>query len=81
MLSLINLRLIKGNAKLLDHCCMCVCLFVISSSSNPEQQTPFRPPYSETRGHDEDEAEYRRQLAEQTKRGYYNPQKYKDTEL
>ncbi|XP_041816574.1 tight junction protein ZO-2a isoform X2 [Chelmon rostratus] len=53
----------------------------IGSSSNPEQQTPFRPPYSETRGHEDDEEEYRRQLADQTKRGYYNPQKYKDTEL
>ncbi|XP_074546429.1 tight junction protein ZO-2a isoform X6 [Halichoeres trimaculatus] len=53
----------------------------IGSSSNPEQQTPFRPHYSESRGHEDDEDEYRRQLAEQTKRGYYNPQKYKDTEL
>ncbi|XP_034565195.1 tight junction protein ZO-2a isoform X2 [Notolabrus celidotus] len=53
----------------------------IGSSSNPEQQTPFRPHYSESRGHEDEEAEYRRQLAEQTKRGYYNPQKYKDTEL
>ncbi|KAM3600264.1 uncharacterized protein V6R79_020378 [Siganus canaliculatus] len=53
----------------------------IGSSSNPEQQAPFRPPYSESRGHEDDEAEYRRQLADQTKRGYYNPQKYKDTEL
>ncbi|KAM9840880.1 tight junction protein ZO-2a [Aulostomus maculatus] len=53
----------------------------IGSSSNAEPQTPSRPPYSETRGHEDDEAEYRRQLAEQTKRGYYNPQKYKDTEL
>ncbi|XP_070780822.1 tight junction protein ZO-2a [Enoplosus armatus] len=53
----------------------------IGSSSNPEQQTPFRPPYSEARGPEDDEAEYRRQLADQTKRGYYNPQKYKDTEL
>ncbi|XP_030291066.1 tight junction protein ZO-2a isoform X2 [Sparus aurata] len=53
----------------------------IGSSSNPEQQTPFRPPYSESRGHEDEEAEYRRQLAEQTKRGYYNAQKYKDTEL
>ncbi|XP_070706187.1 tight junction protein ZO-2a [Pempheris klunzingeri] len=53
----------------------------IGSSSNPEQQTPFRPPYSETRGHEDDEDEYRRQLVDQTKRGYYNPQKYKDTEL
>ncbi|XP_064798896.1 tight junction protein ZO-2-like isoform X3 [Oncorhynchus masou masou] len=56
----------------------------IGSSSNPEPQTPsFRPPYSESRGHfDNDEEEYRRQLADQTRRGYYsNPQKYKDTEL
>ncbi|XP_036972317.1 tight junction protein ZO-2a isoform X1 [Acanthopagrus latus] len=53
----------------------------IGSSSNPEQQTPFRPPYSESRGHEDEETEYRRQLAEQTKRGYYNAQKYKDTEL
>uniref|UniRef100_A0A3B4ZG02 Tight junction protein ZO-2-like n=1 Tax=Stegastes partitus TaxID=144197 RepID=A0A3B4ZG02_9TELE len=51
------------------------------SSSNPEPQTPSRPSYSESRGHEDDEAEYRRQLADQTKRGYYNPQKYKDTEL
>ncbi|XP_055369218.1 tight junction protein ZO-2a isoform X3 [Betta splendens] len=45
--------------------------------SNAEPQTASRPPYS----HEDSEAEYRRQLAEQTKRGYYNPQKYKDTEL
>uniref|UniRef100_A0A674CD81 Tight junction protein 2a (zona occludens 2) n=1 Tax=Salmo trutta TaxID=8032 RepID=A0A674CD81_SALTR len=54
------------------------------SSSNPEPQTPSsRPPYSESRGHyDDDEEEYRRQLANQTRRGYYsNPQKYKDTEM
>ncbi|CAL8276406.1 unnamed protein product [Merluccius merluccius] len=46
----------------------------IGSSANPEPQT---------RGshYDEDEEEYRRQLADQTKRGYFNPQKYKDTEL
>ncbi|XP_063334966.1 tight junction protein ZO-2a isoform X4 [Pelmatolapia mariae] len=53
----------------------------IGSSSIPEPQTPSRPPYSESRGHEDDEANYRRQLADQTKRGYYNPQKYKDTEL
>uniref|UniRef100_A0A667XG21 Tight junction protein 2a (zona occludens 2) n=1 Tax=Myripristis murdjan TaxID=586833 RepID=A0A667XG21_9TELE len=56
----------------------------IGSSSNPEPQTPSRPPYAETRGHcrdEDDEEEYRRQLADQTKRGYYNPQKYNDTEL
>lgn len=40
-----------------------------------------RPMYSETRGNEDNEAEYRRQLSEQTRRGYYNPQKYKDTEL
>uniref|UniRef100_A0A8C5N838 Tight junction protein ZO-2-like n=1 Tax=Gouania willdenowi TaxID=441366 RepID=A0A8C5N838_GOUWI len=45
------------------------------SSSNPEPQTRT-PSYSE-----DNEAEYRRQLSEQNKKGYYNPQKYKDTEL
>ncbi|XP_077354048.1 tight junction protein ZO-2a isoform X7 [Festucalex cinctus] len=53
----------------------------IGSSSNPEPQTPSRHQYSESRTHEDDEAEYRRQLADNTKRGYYNPQKYKDTEL
>ncbi|XP_040914634.1 tight junction protein ZO-2a isoform X2 [Toxotes jaculatrix] len=53
----------------------------IGSSSKPEPQTPSRPPYSERGYDDDDEADYRRQLADQTKRGYYNPQKYKDTEL
>ncbi|XP_041825901.1 tight junction protein ZO-2a isoform X2 [Melanotaenia boesemani] len=53
----------------------------IGSSSNAEPQTMSRPLYSETRGQEDSEADYRRQLAEQTKRGYYNPQKYKDTEL
>ncbi|XP_061887574.1 tight junction protein ZO-2a isoform X3 [Entelurus aequoreus] len=52
----------------------------IGSSSNPEPQAPSRQQYSENR-HDEDEAEYRRQLADSNKRGYYNTQKYKDTEL
>uniref|UniRef100_A0A8C5N812 Tight junction protein ZO-2-like n=1 Tax=Gouania willdenowi TaxID=441366 RepID=A0A8C5N812_GOUWI len=47
----------------------------IGSSSNPEPQTRT-PSYSE-----DNEAEYRRQLSEQNKKGYYNPQKYKDTEL
>ncbi|KAM6902727.1 tight junction protein ZO-2a isoform 3-T3 [Xenentodon cancila] len=49
--------------------------------SNAEPQTSPRPLYSETRGHEDAEAEYHRQLSEQAKRGYYNPQKYKDTEL
>uniref|UniRef100_A0A6Q2YPY9 Tight junction protein 2a (zona occludens 2) n=1 Tax=Esox lucius TaxID=8010 RepID=A0A6Q2YPY9_ESOLU len=57
----------------------------IGSSSRPEPQTASsRPQYSENRGqyNDDDEEQYRRQLTEQTKRGYYsNPQKYKDTEL
>ncbi|XP_056874564.1 tight junction protein ZO-2a isoform X3 [Takifugu flavidus] len=52
----------------------------IGSSSNPEPQAPYRPTYSESRGHEDNEAEYRRQLAEQ-KKGYYSAQKYKDTEL
>lgn len=60
---------------------VCVFVCVSSSSSIPEPQTPSRPPYSESRGHEDDEDDYRRQLADQTKRGYYNPQKYKDTEL
>ncbi|XP_037608180.1 tight junction protein ZO-2a isoform X1 [Sebastes umbrosus] len=51
----------------------------IGSSSNPDQA--LRPPYSESRGYEDDEAEYRRQLADQNKRGYYNPQRYNDTEL
>ncbi|MED6268088.1 Tight junction protein ZO-2 [Characodon lateralis] len=49
--------------------------------SNAEPQTMSRPMYSETRGNEDNEAEYRRQLSEQTRRGYYNPQKYTDTEL
>ncbi|KAM9734878.1 tight junction protein ZO-2a isoform 2-T2 [Menidia menidia] len=53
----------------------------IGSSSSAEPQAPSRQPYSEVRGHEDSEANYRRQLADQTKRGYYNPQKYKDTEL
>ncbi|XP_076016095.1 tight junction protein ZO-2a isoform X2 [Genypterus blacodes] len=54
----------------------------IGSSSNPEPQAPSR--HAEGRGHyrgNDDEEEYRRQLADQTKRGYYSTQKYKDTEF
>uniref|UniRef100_A0A8C1TD39 Tight junction protein 2a (zona occludens 2) n=1 Tax=Cyprinus carpio TaxID=7962 RepID=A0A8C1TD39_CYPCA len=45
-----------------------------------------KPPYSESRSHrraddDDEEEEYRRQLADQTRRGYYSAQKYNDTEL
>lgn len=36
---------------------------------------------SRSTSRDDDEEEYRRQLADQTRRGYYNPQKYNDTEL
>ncbi|XP_045551278.1 tight junction protein ZO-2b isoform X2 [Salmo salar] len=58
----------------------------IGSSSHPEPQThPSKLPYSESRGFylSDEEEEYRRQLAEHTKRGYYqvNNQKYQDTEL
>ncbi|XP_035996595.1 tight junction protein ZO-2-like [Fundulus heteroclitus] len=45
-----------------------------------EPQAASRPGYSEPRG-GEDRAEYRRQLSDQTRKGYYNPQKYTDTEL
>ncbi|XP_035995911.1 tight junction protein ZO-2a isoform X2 [Fundulus heteroclitus] len=48
--------------------------------SNAEPQAASRPGYSEPRG-GEDRAEYRRQLSDQTRKGYYNPQKYTDTEL
>ncbi|XP_055009512.1 tight junction protein ZO-2a isoform X1 [Boleophthalmus pectinirostris] len=48
----------------------------IGSSSNPDSHTSPRPSYSE-----DDEAEYRRQLSQQDRRGYYNTGKYKDTEL
>ncbi|KAL0979015.1 hypothetical protein UPYG_G00179340 [Umbra pygmaea] len=59
----------------------------IGSSSRPEPQTPSsKLPYSEGHGFypgNEEEEEYRRQLADHTKRGYYqtNNQKYQDTEL
>ncbi|XP_066567285.1 tight junction protein ZO-2 isoform X2 [Amia ocellicauda] len=57
----------------------------IGSSSRPEPQTPPSKPYSESQTYyhsDEEEEDYRKQLADQTKRGLYaNPQKYKDTEL
>ncbi|XP_066506710.1 tight junction protein ZO-2a isoform X3 [Hoplias malabaricus] len=59
----------------------------IGSSSNLESHgSSFKPPYSEGRGPyrsgaDDDEEDYRRQLSDQNRRGYYNPQKYNDTEL
>ncbi|XP_059400351.1 tight junction protein ZO-2-like [Carassius carassius] len=55
--------------------------------SNSESQSSSKAPYSESRSHrradddDDDEEEYRRQLADQTRRGYYSAQKYNDTEL
>ncbi|KTG05624.1 hypothetical protein cypCar_00022839, partial [Cyprinus carpio] len=57
-----------------------------SSSSNSESHSSSKAPYSESRSHhrakeDDDEEENRRQRADQTRRGYYNPQKYSDTEL
>uniref|UniRef100_A0A672LFZ1 Tight junction protein ZO-2-like n=1 Tax=Sinocyclocheilus grahami TaxID=75366 RepID=A0A672LFZ1_SINGR len=54
------------------------------SSSNSESHSSSKALYSESRSHhdeDDDDEEYRRQLADQTRRGYYNPQKYSDTEL
>lgn len=46
----------------------------IGSSSNSESRTHYR-------AEDDDEEGYRQQLADKTRRGYYNPQKYNDTEL
>lgn len=56
------------------------------SSSRPEPQTPpSKLPYSDGRSYQpgKEEDEYRRQLVEQTRQGYYvqNAQKYQDTEL
>ncbi|XP_043920284.1 tight junction protein ZO-2 isoform X2 [Protopterus annectens] len=56
------------------------------SSRPPEPQKPYSTQnYHENRasyGSDADEEEYRRQLADQAKRGYYpQPSKYRDTEL
>uniref|UniRef100_A0A3P8WCY7 Tight junction protein 2a (zona occludens 2) n=1 Tax=Cynoglossus semilaevis TaxID=244447 RepID=A0A3P8WCY7_CYNSE len=50
----------------------------IGSSSSAEPQVPPTRPYSymETRGQED-----RGQQGDQNKRGYYNPQKYNDTEL
>ncbi|XP_041104511.1 tight junction protein ZO-2-like isoform X1 [Polyodon spathula] len=56
----------------------------IGSSSRPEPQKPAKPHAADgTYYHsDEEEEEYRRQLAHQAKQGYsVNPQKYRDTEL
>ncbi|XP_073730124.1 tight junction protein ZO-2a isoform X1 [Misgurnus anguillicaudatus] len=57
----------------------------IGSSSNSESfGSASKPPHADSRSHhrdDNDEEVYRRQLADQTRKGYYNPQKYNDTEL
>ncbi|KAM4808497.1 tight junction protein 2 [Rhinophrynus dorsalis] len=56
-----------------------------TSSRPPEPQKPPSWSYTEKRGSygsDEDEEEYRRQLADQSRRGFYSqPSKYRDTEL
>uniref|UniRef100_A0A8C5Q7C3 Tight junction protein ZO-2 n=1 Tax=Leptobrachium leishanense TaxID=445787 RepID=A0A8C5Q7C3_9ANUR len=56
-----------------------------TSSRAPEPQKPPSWSYLDKResyGSDEEEEEYRRQLADQSKRGYYaQPSKYRDTEL
>ncbi|XP_029468686.1 tight junction protein ZO-2 isoform X2 [Rhinatrema bivittatum] len=55
------------------------------SSRPPEPQKPPSRPYQDNRGSyssDAEEEEYRRQLADQSKRGYYGqPSMYRDTEL
>uniref|UniRef100_A0A671KL41 Tight junction protein ZO-2-like n=1 Tax=Sinocyclocheilus anshuiensis TaxID=1608454 RepID=A0A671KL41_9TELE len=60
-----------------------------ASRTFSESHSSSKALYSESRSHhraaddddDDDDEEYRRQLADQTRRGYYNPQKYSDTEL
>ncbi|XP_063769980.1 tight junction protein ZO-2 isoform X1 [Pseudophryne corroboree] len=56
-----------------------------ASSRPPEPQKPPTWSYLDkagSYGSDEEEAEYRRQLADQSKRGFYaQPSKYRDTEL
>uniref|UniRef100_A0A3B1JU12 Tight junction protein 2a (zona occludens 2) n=1 Tax=Astyanax mexicanus TaxID=7994 RepID=A0A3B1JU12_ASTMX len=64
----------------------CVFLCVRSSSNSESHGSSSKPPYMEGRGPyrstaEDDEEDYRRQLSDQTRRGYYNPQKYNDTEL
>ncbi|KAM5194774.1 tight junction protein 2 isoform 2-T2 [Mantella aurantiaca] len=55
------------------------------SSRHPEPQKPPGWSYLDNRGSygsDEEEEDYRRQLADQSKRGFYSqPSKYRDTEL
>ncbi|XP_006137907.2 tight junction protein 2 isoform X1 [Pelodiscus sinensis] len=55
------------------------------SSRPPEPQKPPARPYLENRGSygsDAEEEEYRRQLSDHSKRGYYGqPSRYRDTEL
>uniref|UniRef100_A0A671KSV7 Tight junction protein ZO-2-like n=1 Tax=Sinocyclocheilus anshuiensis TaxID=1608454 RepID=A0A671KSV7_9TELE len=69
-------------------------IYAVPHKPKPNQNRPqpigsSKALYSESRSHhraaddddDDDDEEYRRQLADQTRRGYYNPQKYSDTEL
>lgn len=55
------------------------------SSRHPEPQKPPGWSYTDNRGSygsDDEEEDYRRQLADQSKRGFYSqPTKYRDTEL
>lgn len=61
------------------------CLAVFSSRPPEPQKAPIRP-YLENRGSygsdAEEEEEYRRQLSDHSKKGYYGqPSRYRDTEL
>ncbi|KAG8595716.1 hypothetical protein GDO81_001604 [Engystomops pustulosus] len=52
------------------------------SSRHPEPQKPPAWSYLDKKGSDEEEEDYRRQLSDQSKRGFYaQPTKYRDTEL
>ncbi|XP_018411149.1 PREDICTED: tight junction protein ZO-2-like isoform X1 [Nanorana parkeri] len=54
----------------------------VVSSRHPEPQKPPGWSYLDNRGSDDEEEDYRQQLADQSKRGFYSqPTKYRDTEL
>lgn len=60
-------------------------VFCCASSRPPEPQKPPTRPYIEKRGSygsDAEEEDYRQQLSDHSKRGYYGqPSRYRDTEL
>lgn len=81
ILSIIVFQLFRMEVKLY----LFPCLAVFSSRPPEPQKAPVRP-YLENRGSygsdAEEEEEYRRQLSDHSKKGYYGqPSRYRDTEL